>query len=588
MFALASYLKKYFWQYRYGLFWGVIFIALNNYLKIYSTKLIGKTFDVVFKQSDASRALQSKDIMMIALENVGWFLLLSLVSGFFLFLTRQTIIVISRHIEYEMKKEIYKQYQNLDLPFYRKHSTGDLMNRISEDVGRVRMFLGPSIMYGVNIVLVSWMVISSMLDKNKELSFYVLLPLPVLSLAIYYISQRMNVLNHNMQTEQSGLSTFVQEHVSGIRVLAVYGKMPAFYGFFMQQAQRYREAVLKLAVVESWFAPAIYLLVGLSNLLTVYVGGLKVMAGEVTVGDVAEFVVYINLLTWPFASVGWITSLTQAAISSQERINEFLQTKPTLVSLGTEKTDISGNLVFKNVDYIYAEMNIHALRQVSFDLKQGEVLGILGRTGSGKTTLAQLVSRLMDPSAGSIVLDGKPIQDYDVNFLRSNMAYVPQDVFLFSDSIFNNLAMGSLEKVSQEQVEEACKKAEIHDNIMALPKGYQTMLGERGINLSGGQKQRIALARALLKPCPILILDDTLSAVDAETENKIQKHLRQIDKQTVIIISQRISSIRHANQIIVLEDGKIAQKGTHQSLLQEPLGLYARIHQKQSHATESI
>jgi ATP-binding cassette, subfamily B, multidrug efflux pump len=588
------YLNKYLLKYKWLLLLGFVFILATNLFAVYMPKVVNSA---IKELSEGLQLLVGADrdntslydnivsaSIWLALLYVG----LSLAKGIFLFFTRQTIIVMSRHVEYDLKNEIYDHYQRLNLGFYRKNNTGDLMNRISEDVSKVRMYLGPAIMYTANLVVLFILTLIFMFNKNAELSLYVLLPLPILSVLIYYVSKVINHLSDKVQKQQSFLSTFVQEAFSGIRVLKAYNNQKPFSDRFSDESEIYKEVSMRLVRVNAFFMPIIIMLIGLSTLITVYAGGVYSAGGnEFDAGDIAEFIIYVNMLTWPFASVGWVTSLVQSAAASQSRINEFLNQKPEIVS-GTETVEaVKGKISFKDVVFRYPESGITALNSVSFDVLPGQTLAIIGRTGSGKSTIANLICRHYDVDSGEISIDDKPIKHYQLDYLRNNIGYVPQDVFLFSGSIKNNIAFGVKgDDVSDISVHEAAQKADIYNNIMAFPKDFETLLGERGITLSGGQKQRVSIARAILRKPNILIFDDCLSSVDTQTEENILNNLKDLmAEKTTIIISHRISSVKHADKILVLEDGKIIELGTHTDLLALK-GAYYELYELQAAETE--
>jgi ATP-binding cassette subfamily B protein len=511
------------------------------------------------------------------------YLAYAFISGLFLFLTRQTIIVMSRKIEYDLKNDIFDHYQSLSMSFFKKNNTGDLMNRISEDVGKVRMYLGPAIMYTLNVFVLFTMVITFMFNKNVSLTLYVLTPLPILSFIIYKISFVINKKSEKTQKQQSMLSTFVQEAFSGIRVLKAYNRQAYFQDNFKNETENYKRASLSLAFVNSFFLPAIVLLIGLSTILTIYIGGIKTINNEIDYGDILQFIFYINLLTWPFASIGWVTSLIQRAAASQKRINEFLLQNETIENLNPEHQIGSINsLAFSNVFFEYEQTNIKALNNITFQLNKGQTLGIIGRTGSGKSTIANLICRLYDLNNGTIQINSKEINEFNLFSLRAKIGYIPQDVFLFSDTIKNNILFGiENDNIDAELVINAAKQAQIHEDIMDFPEKYNTKIGERGITLSGGQKQRISIARALIRKPDVLILDDCLSAVDTETEDKILKNLySNVKSDITVIIGHRISSVSSANQIIVLEKGSIVENGNHSELIKKQ-GYYYEIHKKQ-------
>ena len=514
------------------------------------------------------------------------FLLAYLIKGIFLFFTRQTIIVMSRRIEFDLKGKIFDQYQRLDAAFYRANDTGDLMNRISEDVSKVRMYLGPAIMYTINLAMLIILVVSVMVYIDWRLTLFALLPLPLMSLAIYFVSTRINVQSEAVQKKQSGLSTFVQQHIAGIRVLKSFQREKDASQRFAGIADDYKNSVLRLVKTEALFMPIIVLLVGLSTILTVYVGGLRVISGELEVGHIFQFVFYVNLLTWPFASVGWVTSLVQKAEASMRRINDFMEAKPAIqapdeLEKGLVPSTTEG-LKFDRVSFTYPETGIEAVKNLSFQLIPGKILAVTGRTGSGKSTVAQLAMRIFDPHEGQIAFDGIPLQQWPLNEFRSETGYVPQDVFLFSDTIQRNIAFGLPEEDSMmREVQSAAEQAHVAHNIEAFEQKYETLLGERGVNLSGGQKQRISIARALIRKPKLLILDDCLSAVDTETEEAILQSIRnQGDSTAVLMVSHRISSIRGADHVVVLDQGKLIEEGTPEALAQAN-GVYARMVEQQ-------
>lgn len=521
-----------------------------------------------------------EDILKFALTSGGYYMLLSLASGFFLFLTRQTIIIMSRFIEYDLKNEIYDQYQRLDYSFYKKNSTGDLMNRISEDVTKVRMYLGPGVMYTINLTILSILALYQMISTSGYLTFFVLIPLPIMSFIIYKVSSTVNKLSTVVQEEQSSMSSLVQESFSGIRVIKAYNRNQQVEGQFNNSAEAYKDKNMKLVLVNALFMPTIFVLIGLSTLLCIYLGGLIYHEGQINFGEIMSFVFYVNMLTWPFASVGWVTSIIQRAAASQERINEFLKIKPDIKNTAKEEFSFNGKIEFKNVSYTYPNSGIKALDKVSFVLHPGERIGVVGKTGSGKSTLLKLITRQIDPDSGEILVDDVNLKAINLEHFRDQIGIVPQDVFLFSDSIRNNLLFGSLnEETSEEELIDVTKQAHVHHNIVSFKNSFETILGERGVNLSGGQKQRLSIARALIRKPKLLILDDCLSAVDTETEEVILSNLNK-NSTTTFIVSHRISTIRNATKILTLDHGKITESGTHEELLSKG-GEYAKLYQKQ-------
>ena len=508
-------------------------------------------------------------------------LALALISGLFMFLMRQTIIVMSRHIEYEQKNEIFKHYQKLDTHFYKTHNTGDLMNRISEDVSRVRSYVGPAVMYLINLAATIGFSVTYMLNENKELTLYVLAPLPVLAFTIYYVNTIINRKADKIQRLLSDLTTNAQESYSGIRVIKSFVQEKAMLGFFDNNSEEYRTNSISLAKTEAIYFPSMGLLIGLSTLLTIMIGGIYVINGSMSVGVIGEFIMYVLLLTFPVSAIGWTASMIQRAATSQRRINEFLHTSPSIQNKNDAKeVMLKGNIEFKKVDFIYPHTGIHAIRDFSLKINKGEKVAVIGKTGSGKSTIAQLLLRMYDVQKGEILYDGINIKDFDLKSLRSQISYVPQDVFLFSDSVENNIGF-ALQNPDKDRVIDAARSAAVSKEIDSFPGKYQTLIGERGVTLSGGQKQRISIARALIKDHEITIFDDCLSAVDAKTENEIISNLYEyLHKKTAIIITHRIFSLFNFDKIIVLKDGAIAEQGTHQALL-DLNGLYAEMYRRQ-------
>lgn len=588
-----THLNKYFLKYKWLLLLGTLFVIAQNFGAIYPAQVVQKSLDEVVLvieeiQDLSDEAAKAKIIDTISYQIFIFFIAIiavAILRGILMFLMRQTIIVISRRIEFDLKNEIFNQYQRLSMSFYRRNNTGDLMNRISEDVSRVRMYLGPALMYSINLFILFVLIMITMLSVNVKLTLFVLAPLPLLSVSIYFVSNIMNKRSEEIQEQQSHLSTFVQEAFSGIRILKSFVKEKTTSNRFEVESEDYKDRNMKLVRVNSMFFPLMLLLVGLSTLLTVFIGGQEVIAGRATPGNIAEFIIYVNLLTWPVASLGWVTSIIQRAAASQERINEFLHLEPEILSGSSEESILNGNIEFKNVSFVYEDSGIKAIDNISFSLQQGSSLAILGRTGSGKSTLANLILRMMDSSSGEILVDKKPIQSWNLTSLRKQIGFVPQDMFLFSDTIENNIAFGLSDSLPQnerkERVELAAKEADIYDNIVEFPKAFQTQLGERGITLSGGQKQRVSIARAIIKKPALLLFDDCLSAVDTRTEEKILTNLKELMKnRSSIFISHRVSTVKHADQIIVLDHGKIIEQGDHQSLINAK-GVYAELYEKQ-------
>lgn len=574
---------------------GILFTIISNVFVIIPAQLVRIAIDYVvdsfslyqvFSEADLADLARSGFLRIVLVFGV-LILGMALLRGFFLFLIRQTIIIMSRLIEFDMKNELFGHYQKLPLRFYRRTSTGDLMARISEDVGLVRMYLGPAIMYGINLLVLFPMVIGYMLTVNVELTFYSLLPLPILSVSIYYVNNMINERSEKIQKSLSGLSTFVQEAFSGIRVLKAFVREEDSSKEFALASDDYKQKSIRLTKVEALFFPLILALIGLSTILTVYVGGRQVISGEIGYGIIAEFILYVNILTWPVTSLGWVTSIIQRAAASQTRINEFLDEENDIVSTENITSEILGAIEMREVSFVYPDSGIRALDKVGFSIASGESMAIIGTTGSGKSTLANLLMRMYDATEGEILIDGIDIKKYDLEFLRKHIGFVPQDVFLFSDTIANNIAFG-LDATLMDKVENASKDADVYDNIMEFPQGFETRLGERGITLSGGQKQRVSIARAIAKEPKILLLDDCLSAVDTKTENAILNALKVImEDRTSIIISHRVSSAKLADKIIVLDEGRVVEQGTHEALLAHK-GVYAELFEKQTQSAETI
>ncbi len=589
-----KYLNKYLLKYKWHLLFGTFFVIISNAFQIIPAQLVRHSIDLVVDniqiyQSFYNINLQENFFHVFAfgiLIYAGLILVMAFLRGIFLYFVRQTLIVMSRHIEYDLKNEIFAHYQNLPLSFYRRNNTGDIMNRISEDVSRVRMYLGPAIMYGLTLFTLFFMLIPYMFYINDTLTWYALSPLPLLSLSIFFVNNKIERRSEEIQKSQSRLSTFVQEAFSGIRVLKSFNRETESIGKFNEESNGYMQQSMKLTIVQSLFYPLIMGLVGLSTILTVYAGSMQVINGNLTLGNIAEFIIYVNLLTWPVTSLGWTSSLVQRAEASQKRINEFLRTTSTIVSEKNIAREIQGKIEFKNVSFIYPDTGIKALKDISFSVNPGESLAIIGTTGSGKSTISNLVSRLFDVREGEILIDDIPISHYNLTVLRSQIGYVPQDVFLFSDTIYNNIGFG-IDIQDEVKIFQAAKDADVYDNIRAFPQGFETRIGERGISLSGGQKQRVSIARALVREPKILMLDDALSAVDTKTENTILNSLKRIMQgRTTIIISHRVSSAKLANKIVVISDGKIVDAGTHESLIERE-GMYRDLFEKQGQMEEA-
>ncbi|TGE13066.1 ABC transporter ATP-binding protein [Hymenobacter elongatus] len=587
--------NKYLYHYKWHFLGGVLFVALSTLLAIFPAQIVRYAFDLVGEGIDlyhlfaGTRAqsgvyeLFGRNVLLYGLLIV----LMALLRGIFLFFMRQTLIVMSRLVENDQKNEIFQHYQSLPLSFYRRHNTGDLMSRISEDVGRVRMYMGPALMYFMQLVILFLLIIPLMLLVNVKLTLYTLIPLPILSVSIYYVNNLIERKSDEIQRSLAAMTTFVQESFSGIRVLKSFVREDDSHQQFIKASDTYKEKSLSLNFVNSLFFPLILFLIGISTIVTVWVGGQEVIRGTITTGSIAEFLIYVNLLTWPVTALGWTSSLVQRAEASQARINEFMDQKTDIVSRQNIEQEIEGDIVFDQVSFTYPDTGIQALRNVSFRIRPGQTLAVIGNTGSGKSTIAALLCRLYDVTAGSIAVDTIDVRDFSLNSLREQIGYVPQDVFLFSDSIRNNINFG-LDHPTEERMQQAAHDANVYDNIIRFPEGFDTKLGERGITLSGGQKQRVSIARALVKEPKILILDDSLSAVDTNTENAILNSLQRImHNRTSLIISHRVSSVKLADEILVLDDGVIVQHGTHEALMAEENGLYRALYERQLQSEEA-
>ncbi|MBL0015774.1 MAG: ABC transporter ATP-binding protein [Bacteroidetes bacterium] len=584
-------LNKYIWRYKGLLLFGIFCVLVSNLFGIYPPQVVRSAIDLVgdlvkinalhegFEAKASVVSLISGSLIIFSVLTIS----LALLRGVFLFLMRQTLIVMSRRVEFDLRNDMYAHYQDLSLSFYRKNRTGDLMARITEDVGRVRMYLGPGIMYTINTVSLMVIVVATMMTVNPQLTLFTILPLPLLSVLIYYVESKVLKRSDKIQEQMSRLTAFTQEIYSGIRVTKAYTREKDFGKKFASESQEYHQRSMQLIRLNAYFFPAVMILVGLSTALLVWVGAEKVIGGSLTVGNIAEFIIYVNMLTFPIISIGWVTSLTQRAAASQKRINEFLDEKSEIVFPENDFQITQARIEFDKVSLSYPATGFEALHDVSFTLLPGQKLGIIGPTGSGKSSLCNLIPRLFDATSGTIRIDGRDIRDYSKTNLRNEIGYAPQDVFLFSESIFDNVAFG-LPGATQEQVALATQRSGVYENIMGFAEGFQTVIGERGVTLSGGQKQRVALARAWIRDPKLLILDDSMSAVDTKTEEMILGHLRQarIDRpeMAVIMVSHRVSTIQDADLIIVIDGGRILEQGNHAALLAQE-GYYSVIHNKQ-------
>lgn len=595
-----SAINKYFWRYKSLLFWGVVTVIASNMFTIYPAQVIRIAMNMVgdlvkmyglmkgFEANGQFTALITQSLALFGAIMVG----LALIRGVFLFFTRQTIIYMSRLIEYDMRNDIYTHFQNLSLAFYRRNRTGDLMSRIVEDVNRVRMYLGPGLMYTINTFTLFILVVATMLTINVKLTFFALLPLPILSVMIYVVQSMIEKRSKATQEQLATLNTFTQEMYSGIRVVKAYTKEAQAERKFAEETEIYKTRSMYAAKIDAVFYPLVMFLMGLSSVFTVWIGSEEVIAGNLTIGNIAEFMIYTSLLAWPIIALGWVTTLTQQAAASQARINEFLKEEPAIrFTEGIENPlQLDTKVSMKAVSFTYPDTGIRALENISFRLDAGQKLGIIGPAGCGKSTLCQLIMRMYDADSGQILIDGNEIKALSKSQLRNKMGYAPQDVFLFSDSIYENIAFGTLNP-TQAEVEKAATVAAVHENIIAFPEGYQTEIGERGVNLSGGQKQRISIARAWMRKPELLILDDVLSAVDTQTEESILAALRRFrsenNKTSVIQVAHRLSCIQDADHILVIENGSISEQGTHESLLAKG-GYYSRIYQKQLAEMEEV
>ncbi len=595
-----SALNRFFWKYRFRFFTGIILVIATNYLAVLAPQITGYVVGLVQAKLPGGKPVVSgrHDLIVSAIIGLSehfkfsfaWLitfcsvtiLILAIIRGVFMFFMRQTIIVMSRHIEFDQKNQVYTHYQKLDTEFYKTHSTGDLMSRITEDVSRVRMYTGPSLMYLINLVSLIGFCLYSMFSKDVRLSLYVLAPLPILAITIYFVNSIINKKSEQIQSQLSNLTTNAQESYSGIRVIKSFVQEKAMLGFFKKNSELYRKNAVGLAMVEAFYTPTMSFMIGISTLLTIYLGGLQALADPSKVGTVIEFVIYINMLTFPVSAIGWTASMIQRAAASQKRLNEFLSIEPKITQNKVSNLKPSkGDIVFNNISFTYPHSGVTAIKDFNLHIPAGKKVLILGKTGSGKTTIAQLLTRMYDADQGQILIDGTPINTMNVQVLRKSIGYVQQDVFLFSDSIENNIQFGLQDVLKQDDLEEAVKTAHVQHEIEKLPNGFKTLVGERGTTLSGGQKQRIAIARSLIKKPEIFIFDDCLSAVDAKTEQTILKNFSNyVADKTTIMITHRIFYSYNFDIILYLQDGKVAEMGTHESLLVKN-GLYAELYYAQ-------
>ncbi|MEC4116622.1 ABC transporter ATP-binding protein [Myroides phaeus] len=582
--SALRHLNKYFYKYKTRFTIGVLITIVAQIFTLYTPKLVGDSIRVL----EQMNVFDKQEVTKLLLNNILWILITTLIAGFLTFLMRQTLIVMSRHVEFDLKNEIFKHYEVLSQSFYKRNRTGDLMNRISEDVGKVRQYVGPAVMYSINTIIRFAVVLTQMYLISPQLTLYSLLPLPLLGYYVFKLSRQINQRSSIFQANLSKLTTFTQEMFSGVRVIKAYSIEKEKQDEFRTLTQESKDKYLNLAKSSALIMPLMTFLIGLSNLVVIAVGALLFFNGKIPdIGIIAQFILYINMLTWPVASLGWVSTMIQEAEASQKRINEFLEEKPEIYNTNPNHTDVEGKITFENVSYTYEDTGIKALDNVSFILNKGQTLAILGKTGSGKSTLLTLISRMYDVNEGQILIDNTPIKECNLEDLRNSIAVVPQDAFLFSDSIANNIRFGK-EDATEEEIIEVAKKAAVHENIVQFNDGYNTILGERGLTLSGGQKQRVSIARALIKDAPILILDDSLSAVDTETEERILHNLEKHSKDiTTLIVTHRVSSAKNADLIIVLEDGKVIEQGSHNDLINSK-GYYSDLHQKQLNEKEIL
>ena len=590
--ALNHYILRYKWKFLMGF----LFVALSNYFNVLQPQMVRQALDLVVQNISLYRMQQGFAHQTDLYKSIGTGLLIfgllvilfALLMGFFMYWMRQTIIVMSRLIEYDIRKDIYLHYQTLDQAFFRRNKTGDLMARITEDVSKVRMYLGPGILYAMNLITLFILVVGSMVKVNLELTIYTLAPLPLLSISIYYISNIINRKSEVIQRQLSRLNSIAQEIYSGIRVVKSYVQAKFLVKYFDEECRDYQEKSMQMVTADALFFPIIIFFIGISSVLSIYIGGIKVNQGLITAGNIAEFVIYINMLTWPVTAIGWIASIVQQAEASQKRLNEFLDTESTIKNPDKDPKPLSGNVQFDNVSFIYPDTGVDALKKVSFQLKAGEKLAILGRTGSGKSTICDLLLRMYDVSDGYIRLDGTDLRALRLEDIRKNIAYVPQDVFLFSDTIADNISFGLDANPPEEVLDRYAEYASVREEIDSLPNRYNAMVGERGVTLSGGQKQRISIARALIKDPKIVVLDDCLSAVDTKTERQILDHLQSgLSKKTVIMVTHRVTGITNFDHILVLDKGRMVEYGNHDSLYARQ-GYYFKMVEQQRLEEEQI
>ena len=587
-----KYLYKFLWKHKLKLLIGTFFVLISNIFALYPAEFVRKAFDTILENSQnidngSADANLFNNTNKIILKYTSLILLFSFLKGVFMFFMRQTIIVVSRYIEFDLKNEIYKKYQQLNLEFYKKNKTGDLMNRISEDVSKVRMAVGPGLMYTINITTLFFLVINRMLDINSKLTLYTLIPFPLLAVSIYYVSNKINVRSEKAQKQLSKITAITQESYSGIEIIKSFNQQKNILKNFVNQCKNYTKKQISLIEIEAIFFPLIIVLIGSSTLITIYIGGLESFKNNISTGNIAEFIIYINMLAWPIASIGWITSLLQRASASQERINKFLKIKPKINRNNTKKTLIKGNIKFEDVSLIYNDTNIKALKCINLEIKEGKTLGVFGKTGSGKTTLLDLITRLYDATSGKITINNIDIKNINLSSLRSYIGYVPQDGYLFSGTIRDNIIFSS-DDYNYDKMVAAAKYAEILDEINSFKDGFNTIVGERGVQLSGGQKQRLSIARVFYKNPLMYIFDDCLSAIDKQKSKNILINLnKKMKSKTSIIVSHKISSLEKLDDIIVLKKGEIIQKGSHKTLINTE-GYYKEVFIKQSSNLENI